>query len=411
MRILDSFLRRSGFNVRAHALNMEMNMRSRFVRLAGATLTTLTVNAHATPLYHVIDLSSQIPFSVTALDMNNSGQLAGTAYGSGGQIIAFRWDPSSGFSMLTNLPSNIRNGNMSAYGINNFGAIAGGGSTEAGRRAVRWSPAGVPEDLGDLGRIGRDNQNQAFAINDAGQVAGSVGGNRAFRFTAGAMEHLPSIGGPSVGATAYGINGSGQVVGGSVTGPLPFHDSELHASRWDGTTPIDLHASLPTSYQTSAAGSLAYKINDAGQTLVWGWTGSKSLDPDGFLVDHGIATPLGFIPLDLNGTGDIVGRRTVGSGSEQHVVGMLWNGSPVDLNTLVAPSDPLAGLYDMRVAFAINDQGEIAGLGCRVRCLDINQERVFLLNPVSVPVPNSVVFAVSALMGIVGVGRFRRSAS
>ncbi len=78
---------------------------------------------------------------------------------------------------------------------------------------MRWSAAGTPQDLVGIAGIGRDNQNQVRAINDAGQVAGIVGSTAAFRFSAGTMEQLTAINGPSWLSEAFGINGSGQVVG------------------------------------------------------------------------------------------------------------------------------------------------------------------------------------------------------
>lgn len=134
-------------------------------------VVVLSADALSAPVYRITDLSSQIPFSVTELDLNNSGQLAGTALVGGGQTIAFRWSSAAGFSMLANLPSNVSNPGASAYGINNSGAIAGAGTNEMGLRAVRWSAAGVPQDLGGIAGVGRDNENQARAINDDGQVA------------------------------------------------------------------------------------------------------------------------------------------------------------------------------------------------------------------------------------------------
>jgi probable HAF family extracellular repeat protein len=95
--------------------------------------------------------------------------------------------------------------------INDVGQVAG----TLNGRAVRWTPAQGILDLGTLG----GTLSRAYAINASGQVAGAsttaTGATHAFLWTPGqGMQDLGTLGGgPS--STARGINDQGQVVGGS----------------------------------------------------------------------------------------------------------------------------------------------------------------------------------------------------
>lgn len=151
------------------------------------------------------------------------------------------------------------------------------------------------EDLGDLG--GPQYGNEAFGINDAGQVVGraytNVGGdNRPFEKTPGqAMQALPCPGYDP--EEAHAVNNSGIIVGWVGNG------GERNACQW--VKPI-----LQQNYFLQPLGFLggiasdANAINQGGQVVGWSWTSTgatrgfvksqgdamKSLDP---LLTHTVS--------------------------------------------------------------------------------------------------------------------------
>jgi probable HAF family extracellular repeat protein len=173
-----------------------------------------------------------------------------------------RWDETGVHALPT-----LGGGNGGALAINRAG-IAVGYTETAGElpteHAVRWGADGQPVDLGTLG----GKNSVAFAINDAGTVVGmsdvlekSI--FHATRWDGLVAVDLGALGGPSQRSSAYGINKSGVVVGGSQD-----RFSNFHATVWTGNQMIDLNDHLDTA--TKAAGWVlehARGINTNGQIV------------------------------------------------------------------------------------------------------------------------------------------------
>jgi len=117
------------------------------------------------------------------------------------------------------------------------------------------------------------------------------------------------------------------------------------------------------------------KITDAGQIL-----GSIGSPGRPFLRQNGVTTILPPIPGgtvegsagDINDLGQIIGSV---SG-----VPVIWqHGAAADLNSQIAPTDPLRPYVHLDVAYLINNLGEIVAIGHDSRNTDFSQ--TYLLTP------------------------------
>jgi probable HAF family extracellular repeat protein len=158
----------------------------------------------------------------TARDISNSGLITGTALlpnNMGEQVgRAYSWNN----GVLTNLGNLAGADEWSSdgHGINSAGQVAGTAQVE-GLPGAPTQPFlysnGVMQDLGNLGNI----YSNAWAINEAGDVAGSVGvpanGGlpylwHAFVYSGGVMHDLGNLV-PDGLSSAYDINNKGEAVG------------------------------------------------------------------------------------------------------------------------------------------------------------------------------------------------------
>jgi probable HAF family extracellular repeat protein len=250
-------------------------------------------------------------------------------------------------------------------------------------RAFRWQD-GVMHDLGTLG--GPDAV--AAFVNQSGQVAGFSYTNSTinpvtgvptvhpFLWDNGRMMDLGSLGGTLAGYgnnnMLGGLNNRGEVVGTSTLAG----DMTEHPFLWDRGTLKDLGTLGGDNGQATA-------INDAGDVVGEAdLTGSQS--HDAFLWKHGIMTDLGNLGLTsfayaINSDGQVGGHSLTNDGTFR---AFLWeNGGPmVDLNTLI-PSNSALQLLEV---VAINDRGEIAGIGVPAGCSSQDEAscgHAFLLIP------------------------------
>ncbi len=314
-------------------------------------------------------------------DINNHGQVAGTARDASGASWAFVSDPTS--HALNRLPSlNIDTSNPpknynTASGINESGTVAGygtTGATDSRGRLITHAYVGDTTGVTDIGTLG-GQMSYGMDINDHGQVTGissrgivDVGGtpvdlehgDRAFVWDA--VNGMTDLGALSSGQTmasrGYGINNRGQVTGASA---LRFYDARgrrndvNHAFLWDAINGM------------TDLGTLYHDPSIRGSSVGW----------------------------DINDLGQVVGYS---DGPRGGLTAFLWeNGVMYDLNDLINPNQPTLGFIGGRTQIGINNYGDIA----------IGNYLLVRRNNNAVPEPSLIALLVPGLIGL-GIMRKRR---
>jgi probable HAF family extracellular repeat protein len=253
-------------------------------------------------------------------------------------------------------------------------------------RAFLWQN----DHMQDLGTLGG---NDAFAsgINERGEIVGnsytdtipnpttSIPTLDPFLWEKGRMTDLGTLGGTLGGPT--GLNNRGQVIGQSNLAGDQTSDPFL----WDQGKLIDL-----ATHGIGGTFQVANAINDVGE--IAGAAAFPSRPSDAALWRDGVVTDLGALGIDcfsqawsISSRGEIGGVSVSCDSSTWHA--FLWeNGSIVDLNTLIPQNSRLTLVY----ALAINDHGEIGGLGVPpgVPTTSDTQGHAFLLIPCDADHPN-----------------------
>lgn len=279
--------------------------------------------------------------------------------------------------------------------INNRGQVVGG-TTNAKpdpfgfgtqTRAFLWQH-GVMQDLGTLG----GNDSFAEFVNERGQVEGFSFTNsipnpatglptgHPFLWENGHMQDLGSLGGTLAGNGGNNqqgaLNNRGQVVGlSNLAGDLT-----AHPFLWDGRKLIDLNTETVGGNPESANA-----VNDAGEIVGTAAFAGRPFS-DAYLWSKGAARDLGAVGDDcfseawaINSRDQIVGLSY--SCASNILRTFLWeNGSIVDLNALSSTNS--LQLID---GDAINDRGEIGGVGVPPGCSDFTDAacgHAYLLIPV-----------------------------
>jgi probable HAF family extracellular repeat protein len=292
--------------------------------------------------------------------LNDSGQVVGTSYGASTGYHAFLY--SGGKMVDLGLPA----GSV-PYGINSSGQIVGTINYDPTSQAFLYS-GGKFTVLGTFG----GQSSYGYGINDSGQVVGgaqlkytpsqSFLITHPFVYSNGTMTGL---GPPNYYGYGVAINSSGQIVGSNGTGIGSF----LYSNGKMTALPLD---------QATA-------INNLGQVV-----GSVNRLP--FISSNGKAYNLGTLPgytfgtaTGINDGGRVIGnlRQTVYATSPSQP--FLWKGGPlIPLQSLLPPDSN----WKLIEATAMNNRGQVAGWGYNPQ----GDARAFLITPpAEAPEPSSLV--------------------
>jgi uncharacterized membrane protein len=269
------------------------------------------------------------------LNLNESGLVAGNDE----EGNPFVWDPTGKVRHLSHLPGDD---SSEAKGINGRGQAVGYSAREVLReddlvgikRAVLWEPDGSVRELDVL--PGEDDP-EAVAINDRGQVIGRSGRTAVLWQPDGSIKDLGSLPGAEW-TSPIAINDLGQVVG----------QSGERAVLWEPDGTLRDLGDLP-----GAESSSAVAINDRGQVLLSsvyadGWGSSFLWDP--------VTGPQGLV--DRGGDISAVALNEKGQVAGTSVADGLRRAFVWDANTGMHELD-VGG--DLSVAVDINDLGQVVG--------------------------------------------------
>jgi len=306
-------------------------------------------------------------FAAGASAVNNLGQVVGYSFlPDGSDIHAMLWQSDGTGADIGTLGGT----ESEAYAINDAGDIAGAGydATQA-QFAIVWR-GGVAHALAGV-------NGTAFGLNGAGQAVGQVlvpgQGYHAVLWTGdSAFLDLGTLGGPDSVASA--INDAGQVVGAA---ELPTRAVKTHAASWTGTTLTDLTPAQVRGSSTASAinrGGLAvgWVPSDQGShTQAATWVGGQTVK----LLP--LAGAVNSKAYGVNVAGAVVGVSETAAGGLEHAV--MWNGAlrPVDLNALVPAAVRRAG-WVLTDAHGINDAGWIVGTAYNTLT---SVERAYVIKP------------------------------
>jgi probable HAF family extracellular repeat protein len=261
--------------------------------------------------------------------VNDAGLVLGQGtFQSDGSNGSFLWNNGT-ISLLPPGPFSSVDG----WDVNNAGEVTGGGRTPAGESHVFLRSDG---ETTDLGTIPGYSSITGVKIRKTGIIAGFgfITGNtmRVFRYFNGALVDLGSLGGESV--DVYDMNNAGHIVGISED-----PNGDFRAFLDNGQAMIDLGT---FGGNTSSGAS------------------------------------------DITENGQICGAATRADGSSRAFIRLAGANAIVDLNALIADSDPLKPFVTLHDAVGVNEFGQILAQGTRQGFDNI---RTYIASPIDSTMP------------------------
>ncbi len=312
--------------------------------------------------YSIIELPGLGGPVTQGVAIAENGVAAGWGLDSAWVSHALRW--SNG--QVTGLSSSSSAGT----GISSNGVVAGWQSgRRGGMQATTWSPAialKAPRD--SIGAQAADVNNGGIAV---GWSANSIGDTVAVRWDGTRATVLSSGAGAPYVSLAFAVNDAGTIIGRGDFGTAPFR----RALSWSGTSMTTLK-SLGGGVDSATAISQSGLITGAGLSPVDAkfhgvvWSGNS-------VTDLGL---FGSAPTQGNGVnscGTVVGEA-VTSVALEITEAVMWQGGgqAVALEAMLPPGHG----WDLHIARAINDTGQIVGHGFRSGQSGL---RAFLMTPAS----------------------------
>jgi probable HAF family extracellular repeat protein len=310
------------------------------------------------------DLGTLGGLSAQAFDINEAGDIVGSATNPALRLRAFVWRNGS----MTDLGT-IGGNHSEAVAISDTGHVVGRSQTSTSKyHAILWS-GGTTTDL-----TPSSDYAVAYGVNDIGQVVGSIDNRKGFVWHNGVRTDLGDLGGGC--SHAADINDTGQIVGVSCPPAVPGH-----ATLWHDNAIIDLGV-VPGMEDSGAAA-----INSVGQIV--GSSGfmdkeTYEITSKAFLYENGVMNVLP-VPSwesyagDINDAGVVVGTMRAGGGFSNFHAYVFADGVATNLNSLI-PSG--SGLH-LAYGAAINNAGQIVGTAFDAQ----GRYHAYLLTPVTSGTP------------------------
>jgi hypothetical protein len=301
----------------------------------------------------ITGLGSLDSLPLTPSGVNDQGQVVGFVQPSptSPPIAGFLYTSGKGAVALQTDAANVQS--VSAFAINDAGQIAGDYGDSTGVHAIFWSAGGTsPTTLPGQG------PSLADAINVHGEVVGSANfSTNSIPNTGAALwtssTAVPIDLGPGL---ARGINASGDVVG-LAPGAQPGLYQPFVCPANGREMPLPLLA----GYTAGAA----FGINQAG-TIVGEVSVGTSSNPEAVLwkktssAGYTVQDIGSFMPLAINDNGTVVGYSG-GTGTGQPAVAQVWS-QRTGLVTMQSLAGANSG-WTFQTATAINDHNDIVGVG------------------------------------------------